>query len=157
MKFPCKFEGCNKPVLSKEYCNSHYRQNLVGRDLVPLRPYNPGEWTLNSRGYLVRTRNGKQEKYHRVVVEEAIGRPLKSYENIHHKNGDRADNRIENLEVWNTSQPSGQRVIDLWHYALEILNDVGPMVASGLLNLETGTITADGKREKIWTDPPEQD
>jgi hypothetical protein len=156
MKFPCKFEGCDKPVLVKEYCNSHYRQNLEGKKLTPLRGYNPGEWTLNSRGYLVRTRNGKQEKQHRVVMEEVIGRPLKPYENIHHKNGDRADNRIENLELWNTSQPSGQRVVDLWHYALEILNDVGPLVADEVLSLETGTLNADGKRKKVWTRTPQE-
>jgi len=156
MKFPCKFKGCDKPVLAKEYCNSHYRQNLVGKELAPLRGYNPGEWTLNGRGYLVRTRNGKQEKQHRVIMEEVIGRPLKPYENIHHKNGDRADNRIENLELWNTSQPSGQRVIDLWHYALEILNDVGPLVADEVLSLETGTLNENGKRKKVWTGTPQE-
>ena len=41
-------------------------------------------------------------------------------ETVHHRNGDRLDNRPENLELWSTAQPKGQRVEDkvAWAYAL---------------------------------------
>lgn len=58
---------------------------------------------------------------HRFVVETAIGRKLTKEETVHHVNGDRADNREENLELFASRHGPGQRVSDIVREAIEVL------------------------------------
>ena len=51
-------------------------------------------------------------KEKRCVMEERLGRVLLKTETVHHKNGNRADNRDENLELWSGKHTSGFRVSD---------------------------------------------
>ena len=77
-------------------------------------------------GYRRIYRNGKHVYEHRIVMEEHLGRPLYDNENVHHKNGVRSDNRLENLELWITAQPYGQHVDDTVTHALEVLRRYKP-------------------------------
>lgn len=78
-------------------------------------PDHPKAW--GSAGYVFE---------HVLVMESMIGRYLEPKETVHHKNGMKDDNRPENLELWASSHPYGQRITDLVEWATELLAKYAP-------------------------------
>jgi hypothetical protein len=60
-------------------------------------------WWINSKGYIEGrvTINGKKvyKKLHRWIMEQHLGHPISKDYDVHHINGDKQDNRIENLQL----------------------------------------------------------
>jgi hypothetical protein len=127
----CTMDDCDKPYAANGFCQMHYRRwdlygdpnRVMKRDQSKSAKYKSvlalGHPNANANGMIFE---------HRLVMTQMLGRALEPGENVHHLNGDRLDNRPENLELWNTSQPAGQRPSDKVEYAIAILRLYAPQL-----------------------------
>lgn len=95
----CKKEFKARPSDNRVYCSHKCRILPKGENAYR---WNGGK-TKDMAGYIVLSNLGNRITEHRYIMEQHLGRKLRKEEEVHHINGIKDDNRIENLEILDKS------------------------------------------------------
>lgn len=128
MKTAYVCEKCGKTVyrhkcqvLKHVFCSRECSREYLSHKMTEMNEkLNPDRMTPGTRKKLREARLGTgdgvtyEKTYgrhtHRIVAEQILGRPLRKGEVVHHINGDKRDNRPENLKVFNNQKEHAK-----WH------------------------------------------
>lgn len=138
------------PVCDKFYYRPSYKMGITCSHACAAKHQSVtardnGRWSPTDDGYLSKNMGGRQVLQHRFVMAKHLGRPLFAEETVHHKNGIKTDNRIENLELWAKNHGAGQRVNDQIEWAQHLLERYGvPAGQPGMSEIALGALSVGG-------------
>lgn len=149
----CLLPGCGSRPVNRWMCSKHAQQRaagLIDEQGNPLRPVAPTgrrpqqglirdgagyplmvapEW------YKGKTRDGRILA-HRFILEQHLGRYLESHEVVHHKDGNRQNNALSNLELHTrkTHPPAHEHTTQSVEAGIEALRHNDPQAYEQLLS-----------------------
>ncbi len=129
----CLWGACQNPKSARGLCPMHYQRQRHGARMSG--DLKRGRGSMSADGYrrmscppefasMAMSQNKVGE--HRVVMARHMGRSLYTDETVHHRNGIRHDNRLENLELRTGRHGKGAAVADVVEHAVWVLTRYAP-------------------------------
>jgi endogenous inhibitor of DNA gyrase (YacG/DUF329 family) len=136
-----EFARRNQVTRACDHCGEEYTRSasnagrFCSKKCADNAYHEAGAGHINAGGYHVKSFRGRPVLMHRYIAEKILCRALERHEEVHHLNGNRADNTVDgpfvlndrgnlvsgNLEIWSTSQPAGQEIGPKVEWALDLL------------------------------------
>lgn len=145
----CKRDFYHLKGKIKVFCSKKCRQEGNGR-IYHAQPTFKGEHHVTGRGYIyihapdhpsVQGKPYKRVAEHRLAMEKFLGRYLHPWELVHHKDEDKSNNQIENLELWSKGHPNGDKVSDVYTSEIVVLHQKISQLESELATLKKNQAT----------------
>ena len=93
----CDIEGCGRKHLAVGLCSLHWNRQYKKKPMNG-PPYYARGWLLHGYRW-ISTPDGREMLEHRYFMEQHLGRRLHVDECVHHKDGNKTNNDLRNLEV----------------------------------------------------------
>lgn len=110
---PCKVLGCSSPRIARGWCTKHYQRWQVHDRPETCSIRERGQGTIHKDGY-IRIRKGTRRSFEHIYIWEQVNGSVPDGYLVHHKDGNKQNNEIANLELMKWGEHTRLHSLQYW-------------------------------------------